>query len=223
MPAGKLQQLFSLQGNQLGGGAGGAGSAGKSAGRKREGNWTRAAAKAQQQQAELSPRCAPTSTASWDREGLDPPTATPQREKHKSDCWEFILTLWPWLWLGSSTNQLLQLLMASTAWQQSLPECGAPDFSAYWLTPGPKDRQTFKEPRGLSGPEAGDEEGTQLPAHQKVSVTFFPLKVIGQTGTGIQKAISAALASGKSHENPDVDRWQFPLRKDFHSCSHSQG
>lgn len=69
----------------------------------------------------------------------------------------------------------------------------------------PRTGGHLREPRGLSGSETGAEEG--LPAHQKVSITFFPLKITGKTGTGIQKAIGAATASGKSHENPlDVDK-----------------
>lgn len=71
----------------------------------------------------------------------------------------------------------------------------------------PRTGGHLKEPRGLSGSEARDEEGTPFPAHQKASITFLPLKITGKTGTGIQKAISAALAPGKSHENPlDVNK-----------------
>lgn len=66
----------------------------------------------------------------------------------------------------------------------------------------PRTGKHLKEPRGLSGSEAGDVVGTQFPAHQKASITFFPLKITEKTCTGIQKFISAALASGKSHENP---------------------
>lgn len=92
----------------------------------------------------------------------------------------------------------------------------------------PRTGGHLKEPRGLSGSEARDEEGTPFPAHQKASITFLPLKITGRTALEFKK--------------PSVQPWhlanptkillmltsdnQFPLRKDFHSChllSHSQG
>lgn len=150
-PAGKLLecslQHFPLQGNRLGGSAGGTGSAGESAGRKQEWNRIRAAATdgtKHKQQLHSSTRQSsasdmpqlpvPTSTAMQDREGLYPPTATSPREKHRLlGVHSHTGSFWPWLWLGSSTGQLFQLLIASTPRQQSLPECVAGVFSAWCL------------------------------------------------------------------------------------------
>lgn len=227
MPAGKLLdcslQHFPLQGNQLGGNAGGTGWVGKSGGRKQEGNRIRAAAKAQQQAQAAAPRQQHTEPSLWCA-----PTPCSHLHSHAgqgrfvpSNCntTTQVRLLSPsshWFPLAMAVVGLIHMTVVPAAHcfystgTISARMCGS---CLLCLVPAsgslqvPRTAGHLKEPRGLSGSEARDEEGTPFPAHQKASITFLALKITGRTGTGIQKAISAALASGKSHENPlDVNK-----------------
>lgn len=80
---------------------------------------TAAACRAQPLDVLLLP--APTSRATQDREG-----SYPQVHPHTG-------SFWPWLWVDSSTCQLFQVLISSTAGQQSLPDFVARVFSAWCL------------------------------------------------------------------------------------------
>lgn len=85
-----------------------------------------------------------------DREGLYPPAATQQREKHKSDHWEFILTLAPsghgcgWVHPHASCSSCSLLLLHGNNLCQNVWLVSSLPGVCLRLTPGSKDRWTFK-------------------------------------------------------------------------------
>lgn len=98
----------------------------------------------------VPPLPAPTSTAMQDREGLCPPTATPQREKHKSHCWESILTLVSsghgcgWAHPHDSCSSCSLLLLHRNNLCQNVWLVSSVPGACLRLTPGSKDSWTFK-------------------------------------------------------------------------------
>lgn len=136
----EVQGKWGQQGNQLGQSRRGAGSGQQAA-----------AAAPQQQQSSASdvpPLPVPTSTAMQDREGLHPPTATSQHEKHKSDRWGFILTLAPsahgWAHPHARCSSCSLLLLHGNNLCQNVWLVSPLPGVCLRLTPGSKDRQTFE-------------------------------------------------------------------------------
>lgn len=152
-PVGKLPdcslQHFSLQGNQLEGSRRGTGS----------GQQPRHGGKHKQQPhgssmqssaSDMPPLPVPTSTAMQDRECLYPPIATSQHEKHKSNRREFILTLVPsghgcgWAHPQDSCSSCSLLLPHGNNLCQNVWFVSSLPGVCLRLTPGSKDRWTFK-------------------------------------------------------------------------------